>query len=107
MKRDAEHDWDELLEQLQSHVHTELAREPLPSESDMLRLARDYESFVRMEHPPLRARRLAEQLLFQQRRYADETLVRQLGIRVTIMLASIYRDWLQTGGSGSPNQSGQ
>ncbi len=73
------------------HEHRDARGEP-----EFGRLAADYRSYLRMAHPPARARRLADQILFQERDYTpDETVRREVALAVTRTLAEIYEDWLE------------
>jgi|GEM_PF-2567546 len=87
--------WQALLDQLAGQVQEEMAGPEAPAAEEQAALARDYRSFLRMGHAPAQARRLAEQLAFQQRWYLEEEELSALGLAVTEMLAQIYEKGLE------------
>lgn len=91
---------DKLLGKLEERVRGELEREygERRSDPELARLAADYRSYVRMGHPPARAQRVADQLLFGHRDYgADEATRQRVALEVTAALARIYEGWLERG----------
>lgn len=103
MARDPDQDeWRQTLGQLREEVHARLADEERPDPSLMARLARDYRSWTRMGHPPERAVRLARQLRFQHRQYADDG-EEELALQITAMLAEIYERELASNRGGNDN----
>ncbi|MEA5444338.1 hypothetical protein VCB98_00715 [Gammaproteobacteria bacterium AB-CW1] len=87
-------DLDALLGRLREEVSAAMKQEGLPAAEEMARLATDYRSWARMAHAPARARRIAEQLAFHNRVYADEATLERLSLAVTAMLAELYESRL-------------
>lgn len=88
----------DLLGELEKRVREELERDygQRRGDPELARLAADYRSYVRMAHPPRRAHRIAEQLLFGMREYQSDTGAREeLALAVTATLARIYENWLE------------
>ncbi|MCP1726515.1 hypothetical protein J2T60_000480 [Natronospira proteinivora] len=81
---------EKILKALHEQVLKALTEENLSDVEALAQLARDYRSYQRMGHPPNRARKLAEQIAFQQRWYLDDERLQELGLAVTGILAEIY-----------------
>jgi hypothetical protein len=95
-----------LIEHLREGVLAELRRSgERPSPAEAAAMARDYRSWQRMGHPPARALRVAERVLFQQRIYLDTGDPRRhdLAVRITGLLAEVH----EAAAGGPDPQSGQ
>jgi len=90
MQDESGHQQEKILADLRERVIQAMGEEQLPDRDTMIQLAQDYRSYQRMGHAPARARKLAEQIAFQQRWYLDEKQLAELGLSITATLADIY-----------------